>query len=90
MNYVKGIEVEEGDEFKRNGFSFAQLEVIHHKTVLNLHSKIWRPRFLNCKLKIMICVSEFQSPPFNKGFIIPDEFLYLKLLLKLFRMLPTA
>ena len=63
MNYVKGIEAEEGDKCKRNGFSFAWLELIHHKTVLNLHSKIWRPRSLNCKLKIVICVREFQSPP---------------------------
>lgn len=40
--YVKEIEIEKKDEFKRNVFSFAQLELTHYKTVLNLQSRTWR------------------------------------------------
>ena len=61
--YVKGIVIEKRNAFKMNEFSFVQVESIHHKTVSNLHSKIWRPRSLYHESKILIHVREFQIPP---------------------------
>lgn len=41
---------------------FLCTELILHKTVLNLHSKIGDQDFYTVNLKIVICVRKFQTP----------------------------
>lgn len=41
---------------------FLCTELIHHKTVLNLHSKIGDQDLYTVNLKIVICVRKFQTP----------------------------